>query len=248
MHLDILGAGRVGLALAAAARPVADVLLVDRTSGWERLADRAGVPLVVTPRNDDLPSALDRVPAARLPDLVLVQNGMLRTFLRARGLTRVSRGILFFAVAKRGDPIVAGAPSPFTGPRAAAVVQVLETAGVPARVVDGPAFAEVELEKLLWNSIFGLLGEVLQEPVEVSAERSEVAELVYELAPLAEAELGVRPDREAMITRMRAYARSIPGFQAGTKEWAWRGGWFVDAASRAGVALPLHTSLALRRG
>ena len=240
MQIDIVGAGRVGLALQAALTDH-DVHLVRRDAGWEALADRVGAPLVLTPRNDDLAAALARVPPVRRPDLVFVQNGMIRPLLRAHGAAHATRGVLFFAVMRRGDVATPGGTSPFTGPHAASLAAALTGAGLPAAAVSPNAFAEVELEKLLWNSVFGLLGDAFDELVGVSAERDEVAALVDELAPFGEAELGVNVDHAAMVTRMRDYARSIPTFRAGLREWPWRNGWFVEAAGEA--ALPLHTRL-----
>lgn len=241
MQLDVVGLGRVGTALVTGVQAAGgDCVAVGRDGGWERLAGRAGVPLVVATRNDDLPAVLAMVPADRRGDVVLVQNGMLRSYLAEAGWDDVTRGILFFAVDKRGAEPIPGGTSPFWGPRAAAVAEVFRGIGLPAAEVDAQAFAAVELEKVLWNTLFGLLGEALAVGVGVVAERPELAELVAELSPLGEAALGVTVDRAAMTERMRAYARTIPEYKATVKEWRWRSGWFVDAAARAGISLPLH--------
>ena len=51
---------------------------------------------------------------------------MLRPWIAEQSLPQVTRGLLFFAVAARGDDLVPGGLSPFTGPRASAVVQWLQ--------------------------------------------------------------------------------------------------------------------------
>ena len=119
----ILGRGRIGGALAA--HPSGDGIALGRADDWSSL-ESARAPIVVATRNDDLDAVIDRVPPTRHDALVFVQNGMLRPWLGTRGLTKATRGLLFFAVARRGDTPVPGGPSPFTGPRAEEVVAWLE--------------------------------------------------------------------------------------------------------------------------
>ncbi|MCA9660431.1 MAG: hypothetical protein KC486_18955, partial [Myxococcales bacterium] len=152
MAISIIGAGRVGGTLAElCAERGLPCSLITRDRGWEALAGAAGEPVLVTVRNDDLDGVLERVPAGRRGDLVLIQNGMLRPWITARGLEQVTRGLLFFAVSRRGDRPEPGGSSPFYGPHAAAVVAWLSEIGIPAEVVDAGAFAAIELEKLIWN-------------------------------------------------------------------------------------------------
>jgi hypothetical protein len=152
----IIGAGRVGGALAARARANGTpCTLVDRARGWETLQDPAGDPIVLAVRNDDLDAVVGRVPQHRRADLVLVQNGMLRDWLAAHGLQAATRGLLFFAVPRRGAPIELGPANPFWGPHAARMARWFELLGLPAKVLDASDFATAELEKLLWNSCFG---------------------------------------------------------------------------------------------
>ena len=68
------------------------VKLIDRQRGWEALDAVAGKPIIVATRNDDLAQVIARVPAHRQPDLVFVQNGMLRDFLADAGLATATRG------------------------------------------------------------------------------------------------------------------------------------------------------------
>lgn len=246
MTMPVIGAGRVGRALHELA-PL-ELPLLDRVSGWAVLDVPAGEPVLVCVRNDDLAAVLARVPAARHGDLVFVQNGLLRAWLREQGLADATRGLLFFAVARRGDAIQPGAASPFVGPHAARVVATLQRLGVPAQEVDATAFAAIELEKLLWNCCFGLCSEALRcsvgEVVEQHADTLHA--LVAELLPIGEQLVGTSLALAPLVARLCDYSRSIPTFVAGLREWSWRNGPFVDAAARAGLALPVHEQLLAR--
>nr|WP_255216535.1 ketopantoate reductase C-terminal domain-containing protein [Pseudenhygromyxa sp. WMMC2535] len=244
----VIGAGRIGTALAK--RDPSRFSLIDRSSGWEQLAGEAGDPVLLAVRNDDLPAVLERVPAARREDLVFVQNGMLRPWLAEQGLSGCTRGLLFMAVPSRGAAIEPGGESPFCGPRAQAVVEAFTACGLPAEVVDEEVFAGVELEKLLWNCVFGLcceafacdVGRVVREHADV------LAAVVAELQAVGEAELGVELEPGPLLQRLRDYSLSISSYRGAVKEWAWRNGWFVDVAARRGLATPVHDRLLARVG
>ncbi len=242
-QIVIIGAGRIGGALAAAS-PL-PCTLVTRDRGWDALRGPAGDPLLVCVRNDDLEAVVERVPAPRRADLVFVQNGMLDGWLAAHGLADSTRGVLFFAVGQRGGAIDPGGVSPFTGPHVPALADWLISLGVPAQAVDRPRFAAVMLEKLIWNAAFGLLcerhevsvGEVLGRHAE------ELALVVAELEAVGRAALGVSLEHAALLARLRAFAARIPDTRAGLKEWSWRGGWFVTAAREHGLEMPTHARL-----
>ena len=242
----LIGAGRIGGALQQrAAERHRPVTVLGRHDDWRELEHTVGTPIVVCTRNDDLSQVLLRVPEYRRRDLVFVQNGMLRPWLDAHGLQDATRGQLFFAVQTRGAPLEPGPPSPFCGQHAAAVVAEMRALDIPAEVVDATQFARWELEKLLWNCVFGLLcqahqctvGEVLRE------HQPQIAELTAELARVGEMALGVRLDREGVLQRLVDYSAAIPGNRAAVKDWPWRNGWFVAEAARHGIALPLHARL-----
>lgn len=242
----IVGAGRIGGALARRAAEVGrPVRLCERERGWEALAGPAGAPILVAVRNDDLDPVLARVPEARRGDLVFVQNGMLDPWLEGHGLGGNTRGLLFFAVERRGGPIEPGAASPFVGRHAATVVRWLGALGVPAVEVDAAAFAAAMLEKLIWNAAFGLLCQVHGATVGEVCERhaGELWALCEELAAVGRAALGVSLALSPLCERLCAYSRSIPGYLGAVKEWRWRNGWFVAAARARGVATPTHARL-----
>jgi ketopantoate reductase len=238
----VIGAGRVGQGLQALDP---QLRLLTRERGWEALDEPAGEPIFVAVRNDDLSAVLERVPEHRHTDLVFTQNGMLRDFLSERGLANATRGLLFFAVAKRGDRPAPGGTSPFWGPRAEAVASWLRDLDLPADAVDAQSFAAVELEKLIWNCAFGLCCQAFELSVgEVVEERSEeLRELVAELHRVGEAAMQVSVDFEALYERLCAYSLSISDYRGAVKEWPWRNGWFVQRAESLGIDTPRHLSL-----
>ncbi len=250
MKIAIIGAGRIGGALAAlcADKGLACDLLT-REQG-QVLAHEVGSPVLVAVRNDDLDPVLERVPKARRGDLVLIQNGMLRPWLRERGLGEVTRGLLFFAVGRRGDRPLPGSPSPFTGPHASAMVTWLTRLGLPAEVVDTPTFAAIELEKLIWNCAFGLLCQVHAVDVGIIVEQhgDELQALVTEMAAIGARTLGVELEVGPLVERLSAYSRSIARYRGAVKEWPWRNGWFVRSAANEGLAMPTHRALLDRIG
>ena len=250
-HWTVIGAGRIGGALQARAaqrqRPIA---VLGRHDDWRVLDQPPGQPIVVCTRNDDLAGVLARIPQQRRGDLVFVQNGMLRPWLAAHGLADATRGLLFFAVQSRGSPLDLGPPSPFFGRHAVAVVAELEALGILAEVVDGRQFAAWELEKLLWNCVFGLLcqahacavGQVL------TRHAPEVAALTAELLHVGQSALDLHLDGAAVLQRLVDYSAAIPDNRAAVKEWPWRNGWFVAQAAQQGVALPVHARLCQMAG
>jgi hypothetical protein len=244
--MEIIGAGRVGSSLVqrAAAHGLA-CGLIDRNVGWERLAGPAGAPILVCTRNDDLEGVVQRTPAHRRADLVFIQNGMLHSFLTSRDLQGCTRGILMFAAPERNGSVQAGAPSPFHGPHADAVVGWSLAMGLPAEVLGREGFADVELEKLLWNTVFGLLCDVHDATVGqvVQDHADEVSALTAELAPVARPVVGATVSNAALVQRITDYSLSIPTWRASVKEWAWRNGWFVSASRATGWPTPLHDQL-----
>jgi len=247
----VVGAGRVGGALCARSvergMPCA---LVRRDAGWEVLREPAGRPVILAVRNDDLDGVLARIPDHRRDDLVFVQNGILRDFLRERGLDGCTRGLLYFAVARRGDPITPGGLNPFTGPHAAAVAGWFRRMDLEAEAVDPAAFAAYELEKVCWLAIFGALGELYGETVGQTAtrHRDEVARMADELRRVGRVALGVDVPLERLVDRLVAYSLRIPDFRASVKEWPWRNGWLDRAAARYGVDTSFHRDVLCRIG
>lgn len=228
---QVIGAGRVGLALASMGPSRL------RRRGEPVLAE-AG-PIVVCARNDDLEDVLALVPAARRGDLCFVQNGLLGPWFEARGLTDTTRALLYFAVPSRGAAVEDGGGTVVTGPWAEALVQRLGLGGVSAQVVSAARFEAEAVEKLVWSCVFGLLAEVYKAPVGrlITERRAEVQALTEELLTVAEAAGLPRPEGD-VVGRLVAYSAKIPGYQGGLKELPWRNGWFL-----ARRATPLHAAL-----
>ena len=241
--MKIIGAGRVGGALAAAAadRGVA-VDAIDRATGWEHLASPTSDPILVCTNPDDLLGVIERVPSARKPDLAFVQNGMIDSFLIDHRLDDCTRGLLYFAVPSRGMPVQPGGASIFTGPHAPSIVNWFHAIGLEARCVDRQSFTAEMVEKLIWNCIFGLLGTVKGAPVGslVSRERDAIDALVNELVAVSDCVLGTRLDAGPLGNRLCAYSMTIPDYTGSLKQLRWRNGWFAAAAEQHGVATPVH--------
>lgn len=261
MSIAIVGAGRIGTALYAASQRAGIACdLWQRADSPSALGAQLGdlpahTPIVVCTRNDALPAVLLAVPHEHHADLVLVQNGMLRDFVRENGLQHATRGLLFFAVASRGADAEPGGVSPFVGRHAQQLAGWLTQLGLPAEAVEPPAFAAIEVEKLLWNCIFGLLSQALQLPVGPIARdhAGDVAALVHELlpvalraAPEAASVLGSVAGEHALTERLRGYSLAIADYRGAVKEWPWRNGWFVAAAGPDG--LPVQHQWLVRAG
>jgi hypothetical protein len=241
--VDIVGAGRVGLALQAraeAAGAAGALWTRAEAPAWTMDGD---APILVCTRNDDVAAVIARTPARRRDDLVFVQNGMIRPALTELGVGGCTRGLLFLAVPARGDDATPGGVSPFSGPRAAEVAAWLSGIGVPAAAVDDAALRALELEKLLWIVVMGAVCDARGCSVGEAAGSDDVAALTAELAPLAAAALGTEAPVDELVARLDQYSRSIPAWRAAVRELPWRNGWFVEAAAAAGVSLPVHARL-----
>ena len=248
--MHIIGAGRVGGALSTAAQQTGQAAtLLSRDSDWSVLEDSTG-PILVATRNDDLADVLARVPESRHGDLVFIQNGMIRPWLADNGLADATRGLLFFAVPSRGAAIQPGPPSPFHGPHAQAVVRFLRAIGVPAEEVSAAAFTDLEHEKLLWNTVFGLCCQAFDATVgQVVREHADpLRALTEELDAVGRAAMDVTIDFERLFLRLCDYSLSIADYQGAVKEWRWRNGWYVGKARAMGRTLPMHSALCARAG
>ncbi len=204
-----------------------------------------GQPVVLCVRNDDLDAVLAMTHPSWRPDLVFVQNGMLRPWLDRAGLGGATQGALYVAVTTPGGAPVPGGDSVFSGRWAARVAGLMADHGVAARAV-GPTELDRELSvKLGWILAFGLLGEVEQASVGelLDHRRPALDALVAELHPLLVAELGLDLGPGALLERLVGYSANIRHFPARLKERAWRTGWAAEAAAARGLSMPLHTAL-----
>jgi ketopantoate reductase len=253
--MTIVGGGRVGAALAELGRAqgVADTIV----RRGEPVAGPPG-PILVATRNDALEAVVAATPPERRRDLVFLQNGMLGPWLAERGLADCTQVLVYFAVAKAGDPPLDGVtdlnPEGLTaawGPHAEAVAARLRAAGLSCAVLDRDAFARSMLEKLIWICAFMLVGAAHGGCTvgEVEAEHTEeVCDLIRELADAGSKALGVRMDETGVEARLCAYARAVAHFPTAVKEFEWRNGFFLEL-SQAAMAegrpdpCPMHTEL-----
>ena len=247
----LIGEGRIGTALYAAgnARGV-PTALVSRDSGWQALDGPQGDPVVLCVRNDDLDEVLARIPDHRREDLVLVQNGAIRDYLSHKGLSRATRGLLYFAVTERHGAIQPGRTSWFTGPHAAEMAATLTQLGATSQAIGWPRFTGFEFEKMLWLVLMGPLCEAHDSDVGTIADAhaDQVVALCRELAPVARASMAVELPAEWLAEQICDYSRSIPDYRASVKEWAWRNGWMVRTAYAFAVPTPLHHALLRQTG
>lgn len=248
----IIGAGRIGTALAArASERGVSVTLVGRDTGWEAIHDGVqGDPVWVATRNDDIAAVVARTPAYRKDDLVFVQNGAIRGLLRDLGVAGATRGLLYFAVASRGGPVHEGLVSPFCGPHALASARFLGSIGLKAHALDWGRFGYYEWEKLLWLALNGLLCTKHGCTVGEVAERhsDELRALVHELGIVARAALGVDAPTDFVVGRLIDYSRTIPGWSAAIKERTWRDGWLLAAARAHQVPTSQYDALCRELG
>ncbi|PIA37097.1 hypothetical protein AQUCO_03100093v1 [Aquilegia coerulea] len=246
----IIGGGRVGTALQTMGNGTD--LMIKR--GQSVPSDFPG-PILVCTRNDDLEAVLESTPHSRWKDLVFFQNGMLEPWFQSKGLQDAGQVLAYFAVSKLGEPPVDGKtdtnPEGLTaayGKWASAVATRLESGGLSCKVLEKEAFEKQMLEKLIWICAFMLVGARHPGATVGAVEkeyRSEVANLISELASAAAAEKGIVFE-QAMEERLCAYSRAVAHFPTAVKEFKWRNGWFYSLTKKAVTEgkpdpCPLHT-------
>ena len=239
----VIGAGRIGLALKQASdREGLACTLINRTDGWEALDGPQGDPIVLAVRNDDLTGIIDRVPAHRRGDLVFVQNGALRTLLKKHNMETNTRGLLYFAVSKRGEDLSPGRTSWFTGPHGLTIARWMNRLGAQAENVDWARFSAFEMEKLCWLAVFGPLCELHDASVGVvsTEHRDDVNRLADEIRATCRATMNVDVPLDWLTDRLCDYSSSIADYRASVKEWPWRNGWLIEAARHRRVDNEFH--------
>ena len=246
----IIGNGRVGGGLKLRAERLGSrVRCLGRGDNLDGLKRTGGEPILVCTNAGDLAEVIDATPAQYRPDLVFVQNGMLDTFLTREGLSDSTRGLLYFAVPKRGLEPQPGGASIFSGPHAEAMTEFFRELDLEARCVSRQDFSNEMASKLIWNCVFGLLSDVIDRPVGTICTdyRASVDELVAELVAVCNA--GIQTTLEATTTSdaLVAYSMSIPEYQGALKQWEWRNGWFVETARRLSMDTPLHDKFLVGR-
>eukprot|EP00668_Euglena_longa_P002157 GGOE01002499.1.p1 GENE.GGOE01002499.1~~GGOE01002499.1.p1 ORF type:complete len:687 (-),score=113.08 GGOE01002499.1:95-1876(-) len=265
----IIGAGRVGKALAAMNPNGNDMLLRRGQTMAEGLSEG---PIYVCTRNDDLAAIIEATPSHRHKDLVFFQNGMLDPLLEKYGMqidpgnpNAASQCLVYFAVANMGDKPTDGItdlnPDGLTaanGRHAETLARRLRSSGLSCKLPDPLAFKAMMLEKHIWICSFMLAG-VKNGGVSIGeverSHREDVTLLICELlASCAVANPQVPFDPlQQVAARLLAYARSVGHFPTALKELRWRNGYFWDLSQQALAAgkldlSPTHTAWMRQHG
>ncbi len=246
----IIGNGRVGGGLKLRAERLGSrVTCLGRNDSFGSLMQNAGKPILVCTNAGDLAEVIHATPTRFRPDLVFIQNGMLDTFLTREGLSDSTRGLLYFAVPKRGVEPQPGGASIFSGPHAEVMTEFFRELGLEARCVSRQDFSNEMASKLIWNCVFGLLSDVLDCPVGTICieHRASVDGLVAELVSICNAGIQTTLEANATSEDLVAYSMSIPEYQGALKQWEWRNGWFDETAGRLGIDTPLHDKFLVGR-
>ncbi|MEI8025057.1 MAG: hypothetical protein WCI18_01795 [Pseudomonadota bacterium] len=235
-HVTVVGGGRIGTFLAN----LTEASVVTRQHGELQSTG----PILVCVRNNDLEGVILRTPIERRQDLIFLQNGMIDSLLDSLGMQDSTRGILYFAIESKGGDVVDGGGSVFCGAYAPWLVSVLQEAKIGAKVVTPEEFQKEMGRKLIWNSVFGLLGQVYQKDVGqiLDQHRSEFQILLSELQSVFEStkKMSLGDDLEQALT---AYALKVSHYHSRASEWEWRNGWFLTR-----MPTPLHSQLSLKIG
>jgi len=185
----IIGGGRIG-DLLFTSNDKKDVLLDKRGQDIPNIDG----PIYVATRNNDLDDIIKRTPINKLPDLVFLQNGMLSNYLTEKQLNTNTQGLIYFAVAKKGDSPIDGKTelnpeglTAVTGKWADDFALRIRKANLSCHVLNQKEWFIAMLEKHIWICAFMAIGVkygVTVGEVE-SKHKVEVGELINELARAA---------------------------------------------------------------
>ena len=224
MHWNIVGAGRIGLAL------------LDMTQGdgtvyrrGDSLHNMPNGPIVLCVRNDDLTEIILDIPKDRRSDCIFVQNGMLQSWLVEQQLMNCTQSLLYFAVAKKGDIPVDGGRTVIMGKWAVAFQKLLSVGNIYSEVVSKDIFDVSMCSKYLWICVMGVLCDYYDSTVgEVFVNHSDsITELTMECIAIVSQHTGISLD-ERLIIEINDYTKTIPHYRCSVKEWAWRNGWLWE--------------------
>lgn len=246
----ILGYGRIGHFLQTLGG--GNDLIIRR---GEPIPPDAPGPVYVCTRNDDLEDIILKCPDEKREDLVFMQNGYLENLLRKYALNENTKANVYFAVNKFGakpvDGITETNPEGLTsvcGKWEGAFRDRMEAAKLTCKIVKERDFRRGSLEKLIWISVFNLIGAVhgnisMGEVAKMHVK--EVTEMSVELAQMVRFTLtvGMLPNIE---DRLLAYGRAVKEFPTALKEFQWRNGFFYDYSNLAKKnnfpdPTPMHT-------
>lgn len=238
----IIGNGRIGSTLAKAG----NCEFVGRDG---EIDENGKGPILIATRNDALDKIIEKCPDCRKPDLVFLQNGYLNAFLEEKGLLDNSQVLLYLSVpslgAKAVDGVTAYNPEGLTaatGIHAEAFARRLSVLGLRCNVVDAESFKPAMLEKLMWISIFMLVGAAkrCKSVGQAGSKHSGlVEELISELIAAVEKREGIKFP-QGTASRLNAYTDVVSDFPAAVKEFGWRNKYFFDLGDEE---VPIHNAL-----
>ena len=250
----IIGAGRIGNFLHESNNKQ-DLLLSSRDMTVPE--GEESVPIYVCTRNNDLESIINKTPNNRKQDLVFLQNGVLTSYLKSKGLSENTQGLVYFAVSKKGETPIDGVTdmnpeglTAVTGKWADDFAARLKNGGLSCHVMDKPTWEVAMLSKHIWICAFMAVGAKYGGITVGAVEKdynSEVKELINEMASaITLATSLVFPSD--LADKLCAYARSVAHFPTALKEFEWRNGYFVDISLKAIAELkkdplPKHTEI-----
>ena len=224
MHWNIVGAGRIGLALVKMADGKAT--LFHRNDSLQNM--KAG-PIVLCVRNDDLADIIPHLPKERHQDCIFVQNGMLQSWLIEHGLENCTQSLLYFAVAKRGDEPVDGGRTVTMGKWAFEFQELLQKGNIQSEVVSKEDFDVSMCSKYLWICVMSVLCDYYQCDVGTVLDKysDSIRELTIECSTIVAKHTGI-PLGDQLYKELNDYTRTIPHYRCSVKEWKWRNGWLWD--------------------
>lgn len=232
----IVGPGRIGSFLAE--NGMNDLVL----QRGDAIPPDAPGPVYVCTRNEDLMDVILSCPPEKKEDLVFLQNGFLERFLRQAQCDKNTKANIYFAIPTMGakpiDGITETDPEGLTavcGKWEGAFSERLERAGLTCKILKERDFRRSQMEKLIWISVFNLLGAVHGNITMGEVARfhvKEATEMSEELASMIRFTLtvGMLPKIEE---RLLAYARRVKDFPTALKEFKWRNGFFYDYSQLA---------------
>ena len=189
----------------------------------------------------------DSTAAHRRPDLVFIQNGIVRTML-PHDAACPTVAVLYFSVLERGGDAKSGGCSFVHGRFASVVADMLRAGGIECKeVASRVAIDSLAAEKLLWatcmwmvsHANFGItVGQVHDSP----EYQKQLRAIVAELLPIARRTLLTEDKEETdppaldclcnVLARLEAYSRriptAVPSKKLALEELPYRNGWFLQ--------------------
>ena len=238
----IIGNGRIGSTLKEADNCV--------VLGREDEIDANGEgPILIATRNDSLDGIIEKCPSNRLKDLVFMQNGYLDAYLESKGLLENTQVLLYLSVTAMGAAAVDGVTkvnpeglTAATGIHAQAFSERLKALDLKCNVVDMDSYRPAMFEKLIWISVYMLVGAAkdCKSVGEAASEHGELVEKVVDELTSAISEKEGITFPEGVMARLASYTEVVADFPAAVKEFEWRNKYFYDLGDDA---VPTHNAL-----